>query len=320
VAVSGDSPERILFLDANLAPADTLDLDPGLDGDAAVAQLLPAPSGTGLYLALVGAAGSSVVEVGQRNGAQVSDIAAAPGKTGRLHVTPKGKNILLLVDGSVLFVDPRGREPDRRVRVCDGQAVGVTVMRAGDRAFVTCAADAVTELNLELRRILQSVQLGEPSRTDGAGGCSPGIPALSLNETVLFVPCAKSGRLLYLDRVTLNPLDSVELGASVRSVHLSRKLNKAVVTFTSRPAVAIVQVRRRETVVLQTSGQLVDLALSGDGLRAYLLLADTGDGTRSVASVDLASTEIVGRVTVPSWAAAITTWPTERTPVMWWRQ
>jgi hypothetical protein len=126
--------------------------------------------------------------------------------------------------------------------------------------------------------------------------------------------------LLYLDRVTLAPFDSVDVGAGIVSVHLSRKIHKALVVFAALPGGALVDVRRRSVTKIDLPGRVTDAALGGDGLRTYLLLTDTANGSRSVAELDLETGQITLRVAAPEWASQIAKWPTDRTPVMWWRR
>ena len=317
--MSGGAPLKLLLLDASLSPTGTLLLDVA-STDMRITDLRPGTGRITVYVGLAGPQRSSVVEVLLANGVPVARFAFPEGTPHEIIITPKGRRIFALLDNSLVFLDPRGREPDRTITVCGESAVGVAVLRAADRAFVTCSEGHVVEVDIRLRRTVRRTPLGDVADTTGSERCTPGAPALSRNETVLFVPCGGAGRLLYLDRVTLAPFASVDVGAGIVSVHFSRRLNKALVTYAALPAAVVVDVRRRSHTTLQIPGRVIDVTVGGDGLRAYLLLADTTDGSRSIAELDFETARITLRVAVPHWASEIATWPTDRTPVMWWRR
>lgn len=308
--MSGDSVRSVLVFGPELAPRDTVELGEDAADAGSMSDIQASPGGGGVYVLITHANASSVVEIPLAGGDAAAVTDAVPPRASRLTITPRARQLLVLAEGALHFTDPRRRELDRTVRVCESAAVGAAVLRHADRAYVTCGEGSVAEINLRLRR---------PIRSSPLGACGPGTPALSLNETVLFVPCAETGALLYLDRMTLTPIDTVAVAPGIRDVMLSRKLNRAVVTG-AVGIVALVEVRSRAVRFLEISGPLLDAALSGDGRSAYLLVSGNMPAGRSLQELDLATATQVASRPVPEWASGIATWPGERTPVMWWRK
>ncbi len=210
VAVALPRDHAILLFDAALHPTGRLTVEG--------APTALESTGDGMSL-LVGAAGEGdsgrLTWVGRTDGARVLDR-ELPGPVRDLRLHNDGNTLFVLSAGHPGGVSVRGTTAltqERWISVCDApRALAFT--REGDQGYVTCAPGAVAEVDPTLEYLVQRAYIA----ADSGRACGAGHSALSPNNTFLYIPCAVTGRLLYVDRVTLKPWDSTEVGVGITAV------------------------------------------------------------------------------------------------------
>jgi hypothetical protein len=134
---------------------------------------------------------------------------------------------------------------------------------------------------------------------------------MSDNGTLLFVSCAASKQILYLDRVTLVTLTRLTLGEPGGRLVVSGSRGIAL----SAEQLLLLDLRRRAVtaaVRLPAAGR--DLAVTADG-RLLILAADEREARLLV--YDLTASTLVELVRFDSPMRSLTSWP-EATPVFNW--
>ncbi|HWP37040.1 MAG TPA: hypothetical protein VNL18_05735, partial [Gemmatimonadales bacterium] len=270
-------------------------------------QLLFAADGASLYAAVSPAPGSTVLaRFGRNSAAALLGKRALFGAVRRLVATPDGQTLLLALGDRVGLgiADAGTLDVERPLAGCDARDVVLT--RGGERAYVLCADDLIAEVDPALRLVVKNVELSATS-----GRCGTAAGALSANQTVLFVACSASARLLYLDRVTLMPFDSVDIGAGAARLALSPDGRHAVVASPSGGIVEVVDVRARTVRHRLPLPEALDIAVSADG-HAFVV------GAERLWEVDVGAGLMAREVALGAPAAAVVVWPGPREPRMRW--
>lgn len=321
VAASGSQSSVIHFLAGDLTPLDTRPLDPP-DGDT-VTALAAAPDGQSVFAATAAAGRGAVVRAGRRRGAPLVRQSLGPAVPRFIALTPHATLLLVGTStsdgpGALLFLTPETLVTVDSLGVCSARPIGAAVHSDGDRAFVACATDEIAEVDLRLRTVLRTVRLR------GAGDsrpCAPTTPALAANGTVLYVVCSAAGRLLLLDRVTLAPFDSVEIGEGGGAAVVAGRRH-VVIARPGHDEILIADPRLRAVAARLAVTAPLDLAVSADGRHVYVATGGAGRGPRRHAGqlvrIALAAPAVVGSRALPEAVTHVALWPA-RTPVMrWW--
>lgn len=285
-------PRGVLVFDGSLQPAGRLLLP------APPERLAFAADGASLFAGVSPAPGSAVLaRFGRGQGAALMGGRAAFGGLRRLVLTPDGGTLLLALGGKVgLGIASAGTLALERPLVgCD--ATDLVLAAGGERVYVLCGEGRVEEVDPELRLRVKSVKL--PA---GPAHCRPSAGALSANGTVLFVACAASGQLLYLDRVTLAPFDSVTIAPGAARVVMTPGGGLALLANPGAGALAVVDVRARVVRHIMPIPGAVDVAVAADG-RAFVV------GDRRLFEVDAEEGRVLRDRELEEAAAAVAVWP-----------
>lgn len=327
IAVSA-ADGRVVMYDATLNPVDTIQLDrsPAL---GVPVDLLFGGDGTGLLATLVSDSGTTLVQVRRTGGTALRRRRLDDERT--TDVLPlRGGSTLLTIGtatgdgaaggGVVSIVSLSPHIARARLDVCGAVPVGAAVRADGDEAFVACDDDTIAEVDPQLRRVVRQIPLEGEDRADRK--CGAGGMAFSPSETVLLILCASSGRLLYLDRVTLAPFDSVDVGGGGKGLVVSRPLGIAIVGYGAAGLALVDLARRQLRIRIPLSGRPVSLALSADGRSVYAVMVEhtqveRGPVGRSL-KIDLRSGRVAIQAPAPPNPTAIAVWPGEEAPIMSW--
>lgn len=210
------------------------------------------------------------------------------------------------------FLSAGSLAPTRTLPLCH-HPVAVSVPREGDRAYVTCYPGAVVEVDPRLEIVVQTTFVA----ADSGRACGAGRGALSANGTLLFVPCTGSGQILYLDRVTLRPWDSVFVARGLGPLAVTPD-GVGVALLPDSDRVTLVDLRRKSRLVsVSFASNPTDVTLSADGRLAVLLAAGRG-GEGALAELDTRSGAMLARVTIPGGGQVVHVWPGLREPRMHW--
>lgn len=265
-----------------------------------------APDGAGLYAALAIDTGGSVVALVPRAGGAVRLSPPLAGTAVDLGLARDSRTLYLALSGAgggVSFLDLAALRERRRLEVCD-TALALAATRDGERLYLLCGGDRIAEIDPGLEIVVRIQRF--------ASACHAARLALSGTEGLLLVPCSAGGRLLYLDRRTLAPLDSLTLEPGLHGIAVARG-GRAVVTVPAANRVLVADLRARTLVhdmgmLEQLSGVAVDAA----GRGVYVL-------TRSaLLMLDLETGTIPRRAALTRGASGLAVWPGPREPRPAW--
>lgn len=304
---SGDGDLR--FFDGDLRPVVTWRLD--------ARPMALESSGDGLAVLVGSEAGrepGTITWLRRRDGATVLRRELA-GPVRGLWLDRTGRSVVALVGGGSggLRIHEGNRLTElRAVPICP-EPVSLVFAPDGDRAYVTCRPGAMVEVDLGLGIVVRSAWLG----ADSGRACGAGRGDRSANGTLLYIPCALTGRLLYLDRATLTPWDSVSVGAGVAVTAVTPGA-VAVTVFPEADRVALVNLRTKTPVAAVAVSHPLDVALSADGRLAFVVGAGRDGPGGALVKIDTRTGTDLGRVALPSGARAVYVWPGRREPRMSW--
>lgn len=292
---------------------------PGLAGtDDSLTGLTAAADGQSVYLVVAQSAGGALVRAGRRRGAPVERWSLAPSRPLFVSYAPDASLVLVGAkappeNGVLLLLPPRPLAPATTLVVCSGEPRGGAVHPDGHRVYVTCSTGEIAEIDLDLGAVLRTVSYPP----DGApGSCQPTPPALSSNGTVLFVACARTGGLHFLDRVTLTAFDSLAVGEGAVDLVVAGA-RRVVLVRTAHNEIVVADPRGRSVVARLATPAPARVAVSADHRWAYAV-GGGGSETAQLVRIDLRTGRIAAVVPVPVGARHVALWP-ERTPVMRWR-
>jgi DNA-binding beta-propeller fold protein YncE len=325
VAVAGGDGTILLF-NGDLVRADTLRPRVGGEEPESIALISFGLDGTSLYS--VGTRGSITLLRKQDGYPLEHTNELGNGPANSLITLPNARTLMATTPsrggsaGTLSFLDARTLRRETTLQPCPDYAQGIAILRDLNRAYTRCMGNRteVADIDLDLRRVITT----EPvRRADSSGSsdrsCGTGGIALSRTGTVLLVPCSSSGMLLYIDRLKLSPFDSVAVGPGAYRVAASPTESKAIVTYPDSRRVAFVDLRnRRVTTEITAPGTPVDVAIGGDGRRAYILTSGTQQTAGDLMLLDMDSERVVSEVAVPPGSRSLSLWPGRWSPVMRW--
>ena len=327
IAVVAGDGDHVQLFDARLSPVGSMAAHAERRDDG-IRSLVFSSSGEVLYLAAAGHPGA-VTMVRRYDGAAIAQWELPAGhEPGALALLPLAYVLLVThyssedsVDsGTLSFLSARDLSESTRLEICEGRPDALAVMRAGERAFVRCASrrSTVAVVDLELRRVVTAAHLGGHrggNSGQGEDGCGAGGIALSRTETLLLLPCSRSGYLLYLDRLTQEPFDSVFVGPGIEGIAASPRRPHALLTSAEPAAVTFVDLRTRNIAQIPLTGPPRSVAVSGDGTTAVVSTGHHDTGALLLLDMDarlvLSTVQIAG-------PRDVSIWPGRWSPVLTW--
>lgn len=303
VAVAHPNDRSITLLDGRLAAVATLSLP------APPVAMRFSPDGAGLYAALAIDTGGSVVALVPRASGAVRLSPPLAGTAVDLGLARDSRTLYLALSGTgggVSFLGLTALRERRRLAVCD-TALALTATRDGERLYLLCGDDRIAEIDLGLEIVVRIQRF--------ASACHAARLALSRTEGLLLVPCSATGRLLYLDRRTLAPLDSLTLEPGLHGIAVARG-GRAVVTVPAAGRVLVADLRARTVVhTLGTHRPPADVAVEAAGRSAYLLT------DAALLVLDLEAGEVRRRAALATRGSGLAVWPGPREPrPAWYRR
>ncbi len=203
----------------------------------------------------------------------------------------------------------------RRLDVCGGAPTGLAPFHGGNRLYVSCDGPegSIVEVDPVRLRVVRT-------SSQGLQACSPTRIAFSRNEGILFALCRGTGWLLYLDRVSLLPIDSVQIGPGIGDLLVLPRAPEALLLADDRNELTILNLRdhtvRSRVAVPGTPRRGTVIAR---GRVAYVTTVSDGGGEGYLVKVDLVRAKVEGSVSIPPGGPALAAWPGPRSPRMDWR-
>jgi hypothetical protein len=275
-------------------------------------------TGDGMSL-LVGAAeedgSGGLTWVGRADGARVLRV-GLPGPVRDVRLHNDGNTAFVLAAGYPGGVSVRGTTALTQLRwigVCDApQSLAFT--REGDQGYVICAPGAVAEVDPTLDYLVRQAFVG----ADSGRVCGAGRSALSPNNTFLYIPCTVTGRLLYVDRVTLKPWDSTQVGVGIAAVAAAPGAVAVVLQPDSDRVVLVDLARHARLATVTTPADPAAVALSADGRRAFIACAGRAGSPGALLELNVHTGALLARATLPPGADAVYAWPGPHESRMHW--
>ena len=213
--------------------------------------------------------------------------------------------------GSLGFLVADSLTEIQAIPVCS-EPVSLVFAPDRDRLYLTCRPGTVVEVDARLQIVVRSAWIG----ADSGRACGAGPSDLSANGTLLYVPCAGTGRLLYLDRATLAPWDSMPVGAGAAAVAVTPRAF-AVILLPDSDRVLLVNLRSKTVVAAAAAPNPVDVALSADGSLAFVAAAGRG-GDGELLKIATQTGRVLGRATVRAGGRVVHVWPGRGDSRMYW--
>jgi hypothetical protein len=324
IAVTAAEDGTILIYDAGLTHIDTVRLADGFLDRGAVGAWL-APDGTTLYAAQRTPTAGALVRARVADGAILDRIDFFDGTPAIVHPLYDGRTVLAATvswsgDPPHTLVHFLGRDlsvQGEPVPVCDAAMRGLATTRASERLYALCGGDVLVELDRGLHTLVRTVSVNSRSEPVTAR-CDATALAVSSNGSIVFVLCAQSGTIRYLDRLTLEPLDSLEVGIGGERWSRSPDGRYAVILRPAQREIVVADLRRRAVTGHLTMPFTPTAVVVGSDSRVAYATAGDGAGGGVIVEITLASGTIARQHETVARAASLSAWPGEESPVMRW--
>ena len=299
IAVAGDT--AVTVFDRDLRPVGRFPIPAG------PRAMLFAPDGASLFVAVSPRPGSTLLIRVPRAGG-VLEGRTLEGDARRLRLTPDGSVLLAALGGAaagLAFTRAQTLAGETLALPCDVRDVVLTA--SADRAYVVCGEGRVAEVDPILRLVVKTAELPAADAP-----CAPAGSGLSANGTVLFVACAGSGWLLYLDRVTLDALDSVAVPRGATRFVIALGGRRALLTVPDDGSVVVADLPGRRIRGRTPVAGASDIGVSADGRRAFVVTAT------ALLELDAAEGRVLRSIPLPQGASRVSVWPGPDEPRMRW--
>ncbi|MDH3455980.1 MAG: hypothetical protein OER90_03990 [Gemmatimonadota bacterium] len=281
------------------------------------------PGGSSIYLGITHNTGSALAWINRTTGASLARLQLPRDSLTTLRLLPDGRSLAVTTVSrgesvafeSALHIIPTDLATfGARIPLCSGVAVGLATHGVRDRMYAVCRGDELVEIDRKLGVRVRSVQLSPDA---GRLPCEAADLHTSANGSVVFVLCAGSGTLLYLDRVRLTPYDSLPVGTGGARLARTPEGRYVAITRPSADEVVIVDVRQRRIAHRLPIEGAADVTIGIDGRSAFVTAA-TATQSR-LYRVTLTTGAVVSQQLTISDAHRVAVWPGPKSPKMRWR-
>lgn len=295
IAVAGNAGTFALVFDADLTNSDTLrSLGP-------ITGLHFGPDGTTLYLATYGDGGATIARVARATGLVLLQQVSPQDTLSGLWFLRDGRTLVTAGTTTLYFLPASLSDPGKEMEICEEPIGGFTPLGVRDRAYAVCGESTLVEIDTDLQIAVRSATFPP---------CGAEDVATSPSGTIVYVLCRTTGTLLYIDRLTLAPLDSVDLGVGGHAMALASGGRQAVVSRPDADEVAIVDLRQRTVEARLRVDTPWAVAVGMDGHYAYVTAQRPGRLLR----IDLDGAAVTGERQMLSGPLQITLWPGTESP------
>lgn len=272
--------------------------------------------GATLYLALHTDGGAAVLRVGRVTGKVLGRQSLPESSLTSLWPLRDGHTLVASGTTTLRFLPADLSNTGRQITVCDEPITGVSAFGARDRAYAVCGESTIIEIDRKLEIVVRSASLTLADSADGAS-CGTGGVATSPSGSIVYVLCRRTGMLLYIDRLTLTPFDSVNLGGSGHEMVLVPGGRRAVVTRPNANELVVVDLHGREVESRVHLEAPWSAAAGADGHHAYVTTRPIR-GPGQLLRINLENSTVTGTTQALRGALGITVWPNTESPRMRW--
>jgi hypothetical protein len=325
VAVTSGADGTVVVFTSDLRTADTVPVPEDGPGQHTGAWL--AYDGTTLFAARATAAAGALERARLADGALLERVDFYAGTPALVHPLFDGRTVMvatversgLAVRSTLHFLTLDLSSQTSPVPVCDTRVLGLATVRPNDRVYLLCDRDRVVEIDRRLRTLIRTVDLPAPAEPEQSP-CGASDIGIASTGSIVFVLCGETGHLLYLDRVTLEPLDSLEVGYGGLRLARTPDGQHVVVTRPGRREVVVADVRRRTIVGRITTAYPPLAVVAGADSRTAYVSTGLPDVPGRLLRVDLPSATVSADVPTIPMPVTVSVWPGEESPVMRWKR
>ena len=319
LAVGGSTSVDVLAPDGGASTLTSID-GAAIGTRGRISAIEFGPDGSSIYLGITHSTGSALAWVNRATGVSLERLQLPRDSLTTLRLLKDGRSLAATTvsrgDASVsaLHIIPTDLATlGARISLCSGVAVGLATQGVRDRMYAVCRGDELVEIDHKLGVRVRSVQLSPPA---GRVPCEAADLHTSANGSVVFVLCAGSGTLLYLDRVRLTPYDSLAVGTGGARLARTPEGRYVAITRPSASELVIVDVRRRRIVHRLPIAGASDVTIGIDGRSAFVTAATATQ--RTLYRVTLTTGAVVSQQLTISDARRVAVWPGPKSPKMRW--
>jgi DNA-binding beta-propeller fold protein YncE len=303
-------------LETRLTRSDTISAGRATDSRERVTAVRFGLDGTTLYLALHSDQNAAVVRLARATGSVLERRSLPEDSVTGLWLLRDGQTLVAAGATTLHFLPADLSDTGRQIAICDGPITGATPFGVRDRAYAICGESTLVEIDSKLEIAVRSASVIPADSPDGVV-CGTGGVATSPSGSIVYVLCRRSGLLLYIDRLTLIPFDSVDVGAGGQDMALVPGGRRTVITRPSASELVVVDLREREVESRLHVESPWSAAVGMDGRYAYVTTHEDQSPGRLL-RIDLESAAVAGDTQALPGPLDITLWPSTHSPKMRW--
>ncbi len=271
--------------------------------------------GNSLYLALHAGDGSELIRVGRVTGGVLQRRRFQGDSITGLWMLSNGRTIVGATPNALLFIPADLSHAGKRIDICDDSVTAFTPSGGQERAYAVCGEATLIEIDSKLEIAIRSASV--PADTGGGEPCGTAGVATSPSGSVIYVLCREAGKLVYIDRLTLQVFGVADVGADARDLAVSPGGKIAVITRPDADELVVLRVRRREILSRIHVKSAWSVVIGMDERTAYVTTYE-GQHPSQLLRIDLDEAIVAARAATLPGSTEVTIWPDGKSPRMWW--
>lgn len=225
-----------------------------------VSQLAWGRDGVSLY-AVAGTVKNTLYELRREPATIVAQLPLGGGPSSNIVIDARARTLYVGTGTHVHAFALAPLVPLYSIATCDDHVVALTLFEPGTKAFAACENGALVEIDTELIKRQRITPIPD---------CVPAGVTLNASETLIVLPCRRSGRIYLLDRVGLTVFDSIEAGPGLTGLMPEVSRRRGVVTRSDGHA-GYLEIRTGKLTELNLPGAVVGAAQTANGPIALIL-------------------------------------------------
>ncbi|MGD8725994.1 MAG: hypothetical protein PVH40_00045 [Gemmatimonadales bacterium] len=306
----------MLVLDTRLTVGERIEPASGVDSSSIVTALCFGPDGTTLYVAHTAGEHGVVTRVARPGGHVLGLQNVSEPTVSGLWLLHDPRMVIAAGTTSLHLLPADLAGAGSVLAACVDSIVDLTPSSVRHRLYTVCGNDDLVEIDTELAMAVRSASL-VPRDSSPAATCGASQVALSPSGSIVYVLCRDSGALLLVDRLTLQPFASVDVGPGGLSMALTPDGGHAAITRPGADEVVVVDLPGRAVGTRIRLESPAHAAIGADG-RLVHVTRRTESRRGRVTRVTLADGAVRDDTAALPGSLRIAVWPTTRSPSLWW--